>query len=219
MATECFKLLRFVRTRFAQLDTDKTFLAGANNLYVTDSQISLAIGLNNEAGDDFTQKNGNGDICFSFLDPDKFKNLTFALSFCDHDPQAQKLLIGGTLITDTGDTIGVAYPRVGTAGNIDGVSMEAWTYNMEGSGVDPVYPYVRHVFGQTRWTPADKTLENNPIVMAYTGVGYENSNFFDGPAQDCPFVVEDQWSSLYAYFGDTTLPDPVCGTQELVHAS
>lgn len=201
------------------MDTDGTFLTGANNLLVTDTNISLAIGHNNEAGDDFTQKNGNGDICFAFLDPDKFKNLTFALSFCDHDPSGQVLLIGGTRIEDGDDVIGAAYPRVGTSGNEDGVSMEGWTLNISGSGVDPSFPYVRHVFGKSRWAPADKTLENNPIVMAYTGVGYENANGFDGPVDDWPFDNEDEWGSLYAYFGDTDLPDVVCGTQNFVHTS
>lgn len=219
MATECFRLLRFVRARFVQLDTDGSFLSGSLNAYATDSNISLAIGYNNEAGDDFTQKNGSGDICYAFLDPDKFKNVTFALSFCDHDPDAQVLLIGGTRITDGGDTIGAALPRVGTAGNEDGVYMEGWTLNIEGSGIDADFPYVRHVFGKTRWAPADKTLENNPIVQAFTGVGYENPNVFDGPFDDLPFTTEDQWGTLYAWFGDTDLPDSVCGGQAYANAS
>lgn len=213
MAANCYRLLRFLRTRFAQLDTDGTFLAGSENLYITDTNISLAIGYNNEAGDDFTQKNGGGGICYSLLEPDKFKNLTFALSFCDHDPEGQKLLIGGTLITDGGDTIGVSLPRVGTAGNEDGVSMEGWTYNITGSGIDPSFPYVKHIFGKTRWAPADKTLENNPIVNDFTGVGYENTMYFDGPADEDPFLTEDQWGTLYAWYGTNDIPDPACGTQ------
>lgn len=216
---KCFKMFRFVRTRFAQLDTDGSFLSGPKNLYVTDTNVSLAIGYNNEAGDDFTQKNGGGDICFAFLDPDKYKNLTLALVFCDHDPEAQKLLVGGKLVVVGGESIGVSLPRVGTAGNADGVSMEGWSLNNSGSGIDPTFPYVRHVFGKTRWTPSDKTLENNPITNAFAGVGYENENLFDGPADDLPFIEEDQWSSLYTWYGDTELPDSACGGQVLTAAS
>jgi hypothetical protein len=213
---QCFKLLRFVRTRFAQLDAAGRPASGSKNLYVTNSNVSLAIGYNNEAGDDFTQKNGSGDVCYAFLDPDKYKNLTFGLVFCDHDPEAQVLLIGGTRLSLAGETVGAALPRVGTAGNEAGVSMEGWTLNIEGSGINPDYQYVRHVFGKSRWAPSDKSLENGPIVNAFTGVGYENENFLDGPANDWNWPGEDEAGSLYAWAGDTDLPDSVCGAQELV---
>lgn len=219
MADTCFHLLRFIRTRFVQLDPDGTFASGADNLYVSDSQVSLAFSYNNEAGDDFTQKNGNGDICFAYLEPDKVKNITHALVFCDHDPSAQVLLIGGARVSEGGNVIGAAIPRVGTTGNEDGVGLEGWTLNITGSGIDPTYPYVRHVFGKTRWTPADKTLENGPIVNAFSGVSFENPLWFDGPMDDCPFALPDEWSSLYAYFGDTTIPDATCGTQVYSTAS
>jgi hypothetical protein len=215
----CPKLLRFVRVRAAQLDPDGTFAAGAKNLYVTDTNVSLAIGYNNEAGDDFTQKNGSGDICYAFLDTDKYKNLTFGLVFCDHDPEAQVLFLGGKRLVAGAETIGAALPRVGTAGNADGVSLEGWTLNIAGSGIDPSYPYIRFVFGKTRWSPADKSLENNPIVQSFTGVGYENENFFDGPANDWDFTAEGEHNTLMAYAGDTDLPDSVCGTQTLAAAS
>lgn len=214
---ECHHLLRFVRARFAQLDTDGSFVSGPKNLYVTNTGISLVIGYNNEAGDDFSQKNGSGDICFSYLDTDKYKSLTLGISFCDHDPEAQVLLVGGELLVVGGNTIGATLPRVGTAGNARGVSLEGWTLNIEGSGVDATYPYVRHVFGRTVWTPDGKTLENNPIVNAFTGVGRENAAFFDGPANDV--IFPSQMASLYSYYGDHDIPDPVCGGQQLTAVS
>lgn len=212
---QCFKLLRFIRIRVARLLPDGIPDPGADNLYVSDSQISLAIGYNNRAGDDFEQPNGAGDICFAFLEPDKYKNLTLALSVCDHSPEFYELLIGGGLIEEGGESIGHSLPLVGTAGNTNGVSLEGWTYNIDGSGIDADYPYVRHVFGKTTWIPADKTLENNPIVSAFAGVGYENSGLHDGPGNDFPADAITQSNSLYMWFGDTLLPDAVCGAQSL----
>lgn len=210
---QCFKLLRFLRLRVARLEPNGVPDPGADNLYVTDSQISLAIGYNNRAGDDFEQPNGAGDICFAFLEPDKYKNLTFALSVCDHSPEFYELLIGGGLIEEGGESIGHSLPLVGTAGNTNGVSMEGWSHNIEGSGISADYPYVRHVFGKTTWVPADKTLENNPIVSAFTGVGYENDNLHDGVGNDFPADAITQSNSLYMWFGDTLMPDAVCGAQ------
>jgi hypothetical protein len=97
--------------------------------------------------------------------------------------------------------------------------MEGWTLNISGSGIDSTYPYVRHVFGRTLWTPSDKSLENNPITNAFTGVGRENEALYDGPANDLPFTEEDQWSSLYTWYGDTSLPNTACGATALAAAS
>lgn len=211
MATVCLKTLQLCRLRIARLEPNGVPDPGAGNLYVTDQQISLTLGLEISEGDDFEQKTGCGDICFSYKDRDRVKGLNLQLSLCTADPELTELLIGGDLITDGGDTIGYALPEVGTTGNPYGVSLEAWTKNISGSSLDPDYPYVRWVMGKTFWTPSDKTFENGPIVHNFTGKGEENVNFHDGPANDWPYTSD----RLYQYAVDTALPTAQCGAQVL----
>lgn len=212
MASRCFKLLRFLRVRVEQLAADGSPVAGAGNLFVADTQVSLAIGYNNRAGDDFEQINGAGDICFAFLEPDQYKNLTLSLVMCDHNPEFMELLLGGDLISDGGVNIGYALPEVGTAGNENGVALTGWTHNISGSGVDSEYQYVKHLFPKTAWTPADKTFENNPITNAFTGVGYENAQYFDGGQNDWSGVSDRLWQ----FQGTNSIPDASCNAGSLL---
>lgn len=209
MATVCIKTLQFCRLRVARLNANGTPKVGSGNLYITDQQISLVIGLNLSAGDDFEQKTGCGDISFSFKDRDKVKNLTLTLILATAEPEITELLIGGDLITSGPDTIGYALPAVGTTGNEDGCSVEGWTKNIRGSTLDEDWPYVRWVLPKTFWTPSNKTLANNPITHEYTGTGEENENWLDGPVNDWDFTSD----RLYQYAADTDLPDALCEAQ------
>lgn len=206
MANRCYHLLRFIHLRAELLAADGSPIAGAGNRYETTDQISLAVGYNNRAGDDFESITGGGVICYSFLEPDKYKNLTFALSVCSHSPEFMQMMLGGDFITSGGVRIGYALPEVGTTGNINGVALTGWTYNIDGSGVDDEYPYVKHLFGKTTWTPADKTFENNPISNDFTGVGYENDQYFDGGENDWAGISNRLWQ----FQGTTTLPTASC---------
>lgn len=208
MATDfCPHLLQFCRVRVGKLAANGNPLPGAKNLYVSSGQVSLGITMNLEAGDDFVQKNGCGEICYSFKARDQVKNLALTLQMCDHDPEFKVLMQGGSLLTALGDTVGYKLPNVGSVGAEDGVSLEGWVKNITGSGVDTTYPYVRFVLPRSTWTPGDLTLEANPIPANYTGEGVNNANIADGPVNDIDFDLSD---TVLAYFGDTDLPDAQC---------
>lgn len=212
MATTCFHTLSVCMARVSQLDANGAPLAGTTNLYVTDAIISLTLQLQLKAGQDFEQNNGCGDLCFAFKERDQIKGLNLQASFCHADPELTVLLSGGELITSVGDTVGYAAPEVGTVPQENGVGLEVWTKNIQGSALDPDFPYVRWVFGRTFWTPADRTFQAGPIVHPYTGEAKENANFGNGPANDWPYTSDRLWQ----YAGDTTLPTSECGSQELV---
>lgn len=212
MASRCLKLLRFLRVRIEQLAADGSPVAGAGNMFVADTQISMAIGYNNRAGDDFESINGGGSICFAFLEPDTYKNLTFALSMCDHNPEFMEMMLGGDLIASGGVNIGYALPAVGTAGNENGVALTGWTNNISGSGIDSEWQYVKHLFPKSNWTPADKTFENNPITNDFAGIGYENVQYLDGGQNDWAGVSDRLWQ----FQGTNTIPDADCDAQSLL---
>lgn len=181
-------------------------------MFVADTQISLAIGFNNRAGDDFEQIDGDGNICAAFLEPDTYKNLTLALSMCDHNPEFMELLLGGDLIASGGVNIGYALPAVGTAGNENGVALTGWTRNVSGSTIDSEYQYIKWLFPKTVWTPADKTLENGFATNDFAGVGYESAEYLDGGQNDWAGVSD----RLYQFQGTNTVPDASCDAQSLL---
>jgi hypothetical protein len=198
--------------RVARLDTDGSVLAGDGNLYTTDAVISVAMSVQLKAGADFEQDNGCGDLCFAFKNRDQIKGLDLQSAWCKDDPELRELLSGGEVITDGYNTVGYAAPYVGSVPNPDGVSLEIWTKNIQGSGLDPIFPYIRWVFGRTFWVPADTTFAAGPIVWPYTGKAEENANWNDGPVHDWDFVSDRLWQ----WQGDTDLPTSECGATELL---
>lgn len=211
MASNCFHTMQLCRLRVARLEPNGVPDPGTGNLYITDAQISLTLGLDVSEGDEFEVKNGCGDICFAFTDVDRIKGLNLELALCSADPELFELLTGGDRLTSGSETVGYALPEVGSAGNENGCSIEAWTKNITGSDLDPDFPYVRWVFPKTRWTFADKTFENGPITHSFTGQGYENSNWHDGPANDWDYTS----NRLFQFAGDISLPTAACGAQTL----
>lgn len=211
MASECYHTLSVCAARVGRLDTDGSPLSGTGNLYETDSIISLTMGIELKEGADYEQNNGCDNLCFAFKEQDQIKGLNMQVSFCQEDPELTELLSGGDLITSGGNSIGYAAPAVGTVPNPDGVSLEIWTKNIQGSAVDADYPWVRWVFGRTKWTIADKTFEAGPIVHPFTGKAEENENFGDGPRSDWPYIS----NRLYQYAGDTDIPTSTCGALTL----
>lgn len=214
MTSKCYHPLFFCGVRLAQLDITGVPDPGPKNLYVSDQQIELQVTTVVKEGVSLEQTNGCDDICLTYEKPDQLKGLTFTLTMCDADPEFAKLLLGGTLLTAAGTTIGFAAPRVGAPGNPGGVSLEGWAQNITGGDIDDEYPYVRWVFPKTRWAPGDRTLSNALNNTVFTGKGYENDNFYDGPANDWEWP--DDAGALYSYAGDISVPAATCGAQALV---
>lgn len=212
MSSQCYHTLSVCMSRVAKLAANGAPLAGAKNLYVTDSIISVTLSVQLKAGQDFEQDNGCGELCFAFKNRDQIKGLDLQSSFCQEDPELTQLLSGGDLLTTGGNTTGYALPYVGTVPNPNGVSLEIWTKNIDGSAVDASYPYVRWVFGRTYWTPADTTFAAGPIVHPFTGKADENAHWDDGPVNDWDYISD----RLYQYNGDTDLPTSACGAQALI---
>lgn len=210
--TRCPHMLQFCRMRVAALNADGSPKAGTGNLFVTNQQISLAITENLEAGADQSQKTGCDEIAYSYKSRDKVKNLGFTLSLATASAELTQLLSGGDLLMTGDDIMGYAAPAVGTVGNEDGCSIEGWVKNIDGDSLDDNWPYIRFLFPKTFWTPADKTLENNPIPNNFTGEGQENQNWLDGPANDWVWTSNRLWQWTY----DTDLPDASCVATELI---
>lgn len=186
---------------------------GSNNLYVTDSIVSLGINLEVAEGTKHEPKNGCGDICYTYDEDDKVTGTTLDMVFCKTDPELDVLLLGGDTVADGfGVTIGYSAPPV--AGSTQPkVAVEVWTKNIQGTDVDDDYPFIRWGTGGSTWRPNNRALANGPIPNPFAGKGREAADYGDG-ADGFWVVPTDR---LWFYQGDPgPLPDSMCGSQELV---
>lgn len=209
----CGGSLQVCRMRVARLDGAGVPDPGAGNLIVTDALTTLTFAEEVTEGTDFEQQNGCGDICVSFLDDDRFKRVTLEMTICRPDPELVELLRGGDPILSGGDTIGWAAPAVGGAGNVNGVSIEAWTKHIVAEQQDADFPWFRWLFPKTHWRIGSNTLENGVLVLSLSGRGTQNANIFDGPANDLPDTTLSQ--RAYSYYLDADAPEATCGALTL----
>lgn len=215
MANPCYGGVQACRLRVARLDAGGAPDTGEDNLYVTDSIIQIQSTPEVEAGDEFTQKNGCGDICVSFKGKDHIKRVGLSLSLCQLDGELLEMLTGGSVLTSGGDTVG--YAMAASDDDPIPVSVEAWAKAWDGSqqavdGSDSLY--WRFVWPSTTWVMGQHTLANGVITIPLTGIGIENSGFGTGPGGDLPGAIP----GAEAFLIDTALPDATCGYQELVIA-
>lgn len=100
--------------------------------------------------------------------------------------------------TKTG-TSGWAAPAIGVAPTPNGVGVEVWSRAIVAGRPATSYPYWRWVSPFGRWKhDGDRTLENGVLAMGFSGVGFGNLAFNDGPADDWPYPTACDRPFMYA---------------------
>lgn len=122
--------------RVTRLAADGSTPAGSTNLIVTGAFIKVDVKGVFEAGDDISQKNACGNIALAYKDPDHFKRFDLAITMTNPNPEFAEMLVNGSLITASGNSIGLSVPAVGTAPAL-GVCLEVWTKAWLGGGAPP----------------------------------------------------------------------------------
>lgn len=217
MSSTCFQSLRCVALRITKLTAGGAPQTGANNGYVVNDVIDLAMTMEYEAGTDVTKKNGNGDLCFVFQEPDKVKGLSLAANFCELDAYLLEFLTNVTLFTSGSDAVGFKAPAVGTSP--DPVCVEAWSIMWDGSAqATPDYlsnaaGYWHWVFPFNRWQQGDLSAEDDVMVVPASAKCSENANLtVNGPYDDWPTEVANGGGieTLYGVFEDDAYPTATC---------
>jgi len=217
MTSTCVTSLDLCAIRVARLSDAGVPQAGATNGYAANSPIRLQVTVTTEAGEEFTQRNGCGDLCAVFEEPDKIKGLQLAMDLCQLDAYLLRLTAGVDVIEDAGEAIGFEFPEVGSTP--DPVCLEGWTKAWEGS--QPATPtftapdaaYMHWVFPFTRWVNGDITMEHQLMVVPVSGKGRENANIgATGPFDDWPSVIASRGgiTRIGGWFYDATLPEVEC---------
>lgn len=214
----CFGSRQIVRARVALLDATGAPDAGPDNGYVTSNPVSLQITPVVEAGDEFTLKNGGGDICQYYRSCDKVKGYDVVLNLCEFDVQMIALSTGATML-DTGDgVVGLALPRV-AAGCVVPVSLEWWTVANNGTAQavngSGTALYWHWVIPKVNFTIGAQTFENGITTFVLNGKGEENPNItLNGPFDDWPAAfsedIPDGVTGPLGVWWETSLPAAAC---------
>lgn len=213
VTSHCYQTIRANRIRIGRLNTSGVPLSGTNNMYVSDTVISVNFSVETEPGDDFTQKNGNGDICVTAKSADHIKDVTLTMNLCNLDSQILEMLTGGTIITAGAQTIGYNSPRA--SDNAPYTSLELWTTawnnGSQAAGSLSEALYWHWVFPKTQWVIGSTTLENGIAQIPVTGTSFESTTLGNGIFNDLPAAITN-WGP-FAFYLDSTIPASVCGYQ------
>lgn len=192
-----------VALRASRLNAAGATPAGAGNMLITNSLVKVTFTPEWESGDEIVKKDGTGKTCLSVKQSDTLKRVTLnSVELCEENPELAELFGGGSLIVDGPDTIGYAYPAVGTDPVPNGIGLEVWTRRYTDNSPDPDFPYARWVFPRAKLRPTARSIENAAAAAEFEGWSEENAAFGNGPANDYEGGV---WrAAQYVY--DTTFP-------------
>lgn len=212
MANSCTRSLKVCADRITKIAADGSPVVGSLNTYTAGDLVTLTVETEYEDDDDFVVRGASGANCLTYFAFGALKRLNLEMDRCAADPEFGALLIGESTIT-SGAAVGFRWPAVGTgaacgASSYYGVGYEAWTLNVGSDGTaDASFPYLRWLFPKTLWKVGGKNFENAPMSHKFTGAGFQNSQWLDGPANDWPVTSDrvGQWLPV------ATVPTPACG--------
>lgn len=212
--TDCAASLQVCTMRVARLEPNGVPDPGADNIYVTDTLITLGADPVIAEGEEFELKNGCGGLAVTFKDCDRLKRITLSMTLATPDPELWQMLAGGTVLYDADDNaVGWQAPEIGVDTCPDGVSIEVWTKAIVDGHQADENPYLWWAFPRTKWSIGGgaKNFGNEIMTHPITGFAEENPNWFDGPLNDWPHDS----TRVYQYTRTPSMPEPSCGYQAL----
>ena len=170
--TTCFTPVRLKVVRVTELDECGDVPEDAEYV-VSAGAITLKLAAVVESGDEFIQKNGNGDLCVNERSPDALKRVDVEIEWCNVDPDLVTLITGFPQVVD-GEGLVVGF-RAQTGTFDTNFAVEGWT-GLSGdqcgaSGRCYGYMLIPYLTGATF---GDITLENG--AATFTTKGYTESN-------------------------------------------
>jgi len=209
MAAPCGVSLHVCTIRITVLDPDTGAVADAeDNSYVTGKSLSVQVTPTIEAGADITLTGGCDCVVASYRGTDKLKRFEFEMNIASLEPAMIAMMVGGTIINDGTYDTGVAWPSALECGEAEpAVAFEFWTDHWNGDAQDPDYPYIHHVYPQTRWQIGQQQYQNDFAQPVLTGFSRQNLAWGDGPYGDGPGadIRNGGW-----FYTDVTPPEAAC---------
>jgi hypothetical protein len=206
--------------RVSRLSSTCGCIAGTNNTVMTSALIRMDASPEYETGDDYTLKNGCGDICLSLKDCDQLKRMNLELELCTRDMELLELLTGASIYSydDGSGAQAYGYSRRGVgAACPDPVSVEIWSKVIDNTGAcstltDPTPQYWRTVWPRATFTLGDVSFANEIATINLSGFAEPNPAFGNGCHNDVLTGVTLDPTSPEHYFLDPLgLPATACG--------
>lgn len=190
--------------RITRLDTDGTLMTGPSASYVTQGVISVSMTPEYEEGDEFTQKNGAGEVCVTYKAPDTLKRVTLEVAICDPNAEFTEMIAGGVLLAGANGQKGYAAAEIGKDALPNGVAIEVWSKAIVKGKPAGENPYWHWIFPYAVMRPGgDRVIENGILATSFEGWAVGNEGFGDGPAAPAwPFPSD----RAYAYARTATVP-------------
>jgi hypothetical protein len=198
--------------RAARLDASCTPVSGATNGAASKAIVRLQAAAENEAGQEYQQKNGSGDILISVKDEDRLKRMNLQLELATRDFELIELLTGATAISSgaSGGTIGISRRGVGSAAPSP-VSLEIWTKVATSAGSCATAgsaQWFRNVYPKVVFSMGDSEFGDSVAMVMLTGIAEANPNWGDGPFNDWPAYTTIPSNAPEAIVLDDTYADP-----------
>jgi hypothetical protein len=209
---ECLAAIHLCRVRATRLNPDGTPMSGANNVYVSDSPIQLAVTPVYEAGKDSTLVGGCDCIIATYRGFDKLKRFDFELDFGRMEWGLFELMTGSSAIMSAGDIIGTWFNENAFDCSVaaqPNVCLEGWQTGWADDRQDTTWPYVHWIWPSTYWSFGADTLQNDFNQPKLTGFSRGNSAWGTGIFGDQP----EASPPLGGGFLSTSIPDAACGYQ------
>lgn len=188
----------------------------ANNSYVSDKAVTLSLTPNVETGNTFSLRNGCGCSLARFKSQDIFNWFEFSFARGALEPELEQMLLGGSLIMDGADAVGINGPGALSCEDAQpAVALEFWTQHNLGSGQDALHPWVHWVFPYTLWQLGDNTAEEDIMQLTVTGFSRTSGGWGEGPyTADQP--PDSQPITEWAYWKtDVDPPEAACAAADV----
>lgn len=205
--------IQAVALRVTKLGADGAPLVGADNAFVTSQFTRVSFTPEYEAGEEIQQKAADGTNCVYYKMDDVLKKVNLEVAICNPQPEAYEMLAGGSLLGAGPEPLGWAAPEIGEVAVPDGVGLEVWTRAIVNGRPAVVNPFIRWVFPyiKTRMD-GERVMENGLMAHAFSGEGFGNAEFGDGPVGDWDYPTV----SALQYVREATAPTGINGYQAVV---
>lgn len=221
MATKKLRSIKGRVARITRLDECGAPVFGDSSVITTEGFITVTIGEEKEAGDEYKQKNAWGTLTINEKDRAITKWANVMISLTDVDPDIMDVIGGATPVENgAGDVIGFT---MGPNSGVSAFAIEVWT-KKAGSG--------NCVAGVTEWgyfvvpfvkngqLDGEVKIENAPMSLSMKGEGYgAPAEWGVGPHGDYPmktvagFPVGEFWGAVVT---DVQPPAATAGAATLV---
>lgn len=219
MATNCFGSYKAKMHRVLRLDDCGAPVVGAKSVVASKGFVKITLTPTYEDGQEFIQKNADGDFCINEKDDPRLKRVNAAIDFCKVDPDEVEIMLGTRLLLDGTDAVGFAVNENDSAGRF---SLEGWSA-VPGSGAcdggDPQFVYWLVPNLGNGQINGDIVLENGVVTFSMKA---ESKGTFDDiwdEAGPLPFAVSHLPPTMALVEGDhlsvnvttTAPPTAACG--------